>query len=93
MRDETKEEPMEVIVEAGALIASGVSIKIAEHEGQKCVGCSEFTVHFLTDSQDSFAFKMKGREFESYYNAITTALEKLAEAVGKKDEDDAHPKE
>jgi hypothetical protein len=83
MRDETREEPMEVIVESGALIASGVSVKIAEHDGQKCVGCSEFTLHFLTNSQDSFSFNMKGREFESYYNAITTALQKLSDAIEK----------
>lgn len=83
MRDETKkdDEVLEVIVEPGCLIASGVSIKIAEHDGKKCVGCSQFMLTFVTDDKSSFQFAMHGREFQAYYESLGKALEKLAEAV------------
>lgn len=92
MRDETRKEPevLDITVEAGALIASGLTVAIANHEGKVCAACSEFNVHFLTDNKSSFRFAMKGREFIAFYHALEAAIEKLAVAAGDEEEDKPH---
>ncbi len=84
---ETKKPPQRTVVDVGTLLASGVSVKIAEHDGKKCASCSEFRLQFITHEHDSFVFKMQGQEFNSFYKAIGTALEKLAETIGEGEEE------
>jgi hypothetical protein len=88
MRDETQKEPevLDVSVEAGALLASGLTVDFAKHEDKVCASCSQFNLHFLTDNKSSFRFSMHGREFIAYFRALEAAVEKLAQAVGDEEE-------
>jgi hypothetical protein len=85
MRDETKKEPetLDVSVEAGALIASGLTVKLARHDEKLCAPCSEFTLHFLTNDKSTFRFTMQGSEFKDFYEAMGRALEKVGETIEK----------